>query len=58
MQRDMGRGRVVYLLDDEAGRPVQVGTLDDAPLDQVVTVQEQREFYAGWLARRNAPGDY
>jgi hypothetical protein len=57
MQAQMGRGRVVYLLSDEPGRPLQVGTLDDAPPDQVVRVEEQTEFYAGWLARRNSQGE-
>jgi hypothetical protein len=55
MQRDMGRGRVVYLLEKgQHGRPRQVGTLEAAPCDQIATVREQKEFYAGWLAQRSA----
>lgn len=42
MQRDMGRGRVVYLLDDSR-RPPSVPTLGLAPAEQVVTVQEQKD---------------
>ncbi|GAA2756150.1 hypothetical protein [Actinopolymorpha rutila] len=57
MQRDMARGRFVYLLGDEPGHPGQVPALDPAPCDQVVTVQEQKNFYSSWLARRTAAGD-
>jgi hypothetical protein len=57
MQRDMGEGFVVHLLeDDRPGRSPSVRTLDDAPCDQAVTVDEQKAFYAGWLARRKARG--
>jgi hypothetical protein len=53
MQQDMARGRVVYLLQmNRSGRPAEVRTLDPAPCDQVVTVQEQKAWYAGWLAER------
>jgi hypothetical protein len=58
MQRDMGRGRVVYLVDDnEAGRPRAVRTLEAAPCDEVVTVHEQKDFYAVWLAERSTRSD-
>lgn len=54
MQRDMGMGRYVYLLSDVAGqRPPQVRTLDPAPAESVVPVQEQRAWYSDWLARRS-----
>jgi hypothetical protein len=57
MQRDMGEGFVVHLLDyDRPGKPPVVHTLDDAPCDQIVTVDEQKAFYSGWLARRSARG--
>lgn len=54
MQRDMGGGREVYLLElDRPGRPLEAETLGDAPCDQVATVREQKDFYADWLARRS-----
>ena len=53
MQQDMARGRAVYLLEEnQSGRPTVVRTLDPAPCDHVVTVQEQRTWYAHWLAQR------
>jgi hypothetical protein len=56
MQRDMAGGLAVYLLDgvppDE--RPPQVATLDPAPADTVVTVDEQRAWYRAWLDSRSA----
>ena len=58
MQRDMGQGRFVYVLDDEQSGRHQVETLADAPCEDVGTVHEQREYYAGWLARlTNLPGN-
>jgi hypothetical protein len=50
MQRDMGEGLAVYLLQaDRSVRPPQVRTLDSAPVGDVVSVAEQREFYETWL---------
>jgi hypothetical protein len=58
MQQDMGRGYVVYLLEmNQSGRPTEVRTLDPAPFDQVVTVEEQKEWYAAWLAQRTGGRD-
>jgi hypothetical protein len=49
MQRDMGEGYAVYLLPAEkGGRPPEVGTLDPAPPDDVVSVAEQRAFFEDW----------
>jgi hypothetical protein len=55
LQRDMGTGAWVYLLTgaDAGQRPPQVRTLDPAPAVSVVSVQEQRAWYADWLARRS-----
>jgi hypothetical protein len=53
MQRDMGEGRLVYLLTEgQTGRPPQVRTLEPAPLDAVGTVDEQDQQHATWLAWR------
>jgi hypothetical protein len=58
MQQDMGRGRFVYLLEEnQTGRPFEVRTLDSAPSDQIATVPEQKEWYAGWLAQRTGDRD-
>jgi hypothetical protein len=52
MQRDMGDGRVVYLLElGSSSRPPAVGTLDAAPLDSVGTVTEQDDFQTRWRAQ-------
>jgi len=49
MQRDMGEGYSVYLLQAEKGaRQPEVATLDPAPPDQVVSVAEQRAFFEEW----------
>jgi hypothetical protein len=54
MQRDMGEGRVVYLLvAGQAGRPVQVDTLGPARIHDVGTVAEQDAYHAQWLATRS-----
>jgi hypothetical protein len=53
MQRDMGEGRVVYLLSEgHRRRPPQVSTLGPAPLADVGTVDEQDKQYARWLNSR------
>jgi len=53
MQRDMGEGRVVYLLSEgQSGRPPQVNTLGSAPMAEVGTVAEQEERHARWLNSR------
>jgi hypothetical protein len=58
MLRDMGDGRLVYLLNstpsDDAGIPQTVAVLDAAPADEVVSLTEQLDHVAeplGW-------GDY
>jgi hypothetical protein len=57
MQRDMGEGRVVYLLTEgETGRSPQVSTLGSASLAEVGSVREQDEQYARWLSSRPATG--
>ncbi|MFC0439544.1 hypothetical protein [Kutzneria buriramensis] len=57
MQRDMSGGGRVYVL--RPGRPVGrddvVKTFDDAPVDQVATVEEQRAFWDAWRATRKKP---
>ena len=50
MQRDMGEGRDVYLL--EPGQTDQVGTLGTAPIELIGSVAEQEEHYAHWLNSR------
>jgi hypothetical protein len=56
MQRDMGEGRLVYLLvAGQAGRPVQVDTLGPASLKDVGTVTEQDAYHTRWLATRSRP---
>ena len=53
MQRDMGEGRVVYLLTEgESGRPPQVSTLGPASLLDIGTVGEQDEQHRRWLSSR------
>jgi hypothetical protein len=57
MQRDMGEGRVVYLLAEAgSGRPPQVKTLGPAPLTDVGTVAEQDEQHRRWLRSRPGTG--
>jgi hypothetical protein len=50
MARDMGGGMGVYVM--RAGLPARledlVNTLDDAPSDQIATVDEQRAFADAW----------
>jgi hypothetical protein len=55
MQRDMGRGAFVYLLEGvpPKQRPPQVNTLDPAPIDTVASVAEQRAWHDEWLRRRS-----
>jgi hypothetical protein len=54
MARDMGGGMRIYVL--KPGGPARmddlVETLDDAPPDQIGTVDEQRAFADAWLAER------
>jgi hypothetical protein len=57
MQRDIGEGRVVYLLTErETERPPQVSTLGPASLAEVGSVREQDEQHARWLSSRPATG--
>ena len=49
MQRDIGEGYGVYLLQPEKGiRPPEVRTLDPAPPSEIVSVAEQRAFFESW----------
>jgi len=52
MARDMGGGMQVYILRrGQPGRPEDlVKTLEDAPPDQMATVDDQRAFFEAWLA--------
>lgn len=52
MARDMGGGMRIYLMHPglRARLDDLVETLDEAPLDQVATVEEQRAFFKSWLA--------
>jgi hypothetical protein len=52
MQRDMGEGRSVYLLEipRSAGRPPTAGTLDAVSCDRVGSVADQDEFQRRWRA--------
>jgi hypothetical protein len=53
MQRDLGEGRMAYLLTLGAHeRPPSGGTLD--PLGEVATNAEQGELYRQWLSERNS----
>ena len=53
MARDMGGGMQVHILRPGVpGRPDLVRTFDDAPPDQLATVDEQRAFNQAWLAER------
>jgi hypothetical protein len=51
MARDMGGGRKVYLL--RMGEPAQlenlVNTFDEAPIEKIASVAEQKKFYLDWL---------
>jgi hypothetical protein len=57
MQADMGQGLVVYLLtgaiSGQRKEIPQLGTLDPAPPDEVVSIAEQRAWYEQWRSRRN-----
>jgi hypothetical protein len=57
MQRDMGSGHSVYLLNLDPPvarlRPPEVRTLKAAPLDEVGSLAEQDEFQRQWLALRH-----
>ena len=54
MQRDMGEGRYVYLLEPgQKGRPEQVDTLGTAPIEFIGSVAEQETHYAHWLSTRS-----
>jgi hypothetical protein len=52
MARDMGGGMRVYVMRPglRARREDPVETLDDAPPDQIATVDEQRAFAEAWQA--------
>jgi hypothetical protein len=53
MTRDMGGGMKVYLLcPGQRTRPDLVETFDDAPSDQIATVEEQRAFADAWREER------
>lgn len=54
MQRDMGRGMSVYLLEgvEKGVRPPQVRTLDAALCEHVVSVEDQIAWYDSWLGAK------
>jgi hypothetical protein len=53
MARDMGGGMKVYVMRPGLpGRLDLVETLDDAPPDQMATVDEQQAFFEAWWAER------
>ncbi len=53
MTRDMGGGIMVYVLcPGQRTRPDLVETFDDAPSDQIATVEEQRAFADAWREER------
>ena len=54
MQRDMGGGAFVYLLDGVPPKqaPPQVNTLDPAPLDTIASVADQRAWHDEWRRHR------
>jgi hypothetical protein len=51
MQRDMGEGRVAYVLTlpRTAERPPRVGIFDPAPRETIATVAEQEAFARRWM---------
>ena len=51
MARDMGGGRKVYLMRmGEVARPEDlVGTFDEAPIEKIGSVDDQRKFYLSWI---------
>ena len=55
MARDMGGGMQVYVTRPgrRARREDLVKTLDDAPPDQIATVDQQQEFAEAWRAEPN-----
>ena len=55
MARDMGGGMQVYVMrtGKRARREDLVKTLDDAPPDQLATVDEQRAFAEAWRVEPN-----
>ncbi len=55
MALDMGGGMKIYVLHPglRASRADLVETLDDAPPEQLGTVEEQRSFAEAWLADPN-----
>ena len=57
MQRDMGSGHRVYLLNLDPPvarlRPPEARTLTPAPLDEVGSLAEQDEFQRQWLELRH-----
>ena len=52
MARDTGGGMLVFLMRSgrRGGQEALVGTLDDAPPEQIATVDQQREFAEAWGA--------
>ena len=56
MARDMGGGWKIYVLRPGVpGHPDLVRTLDDAPADQLATVDEQWAFREAWMASLRKP---
>jgi hypothetical protein len=54
MARDMGQGHQVYICRPgcAANREDLVGTLDDAEIEKLATVDEQRRYFEAWLGKR------
>jgi len=51
MARDMGGGRKVYLMrmGEVARHEDLVGTFDEAPIEKIGSVDDQRNFYLSWI---------
>ncbi|MCG3749681.1 hypothetical protein [Amycolatopsis sp. Poz14] len=57
MARDMGGGWRIYVMrqGQGAGFADLVDTFDEAPVDQLATVEEQEAYWEAWLNQRAAP---
>lgn len=56
MARDMGGGWRIYVMHPGKGAGLSdlVDTLDEAPADQLATVEEQEAYWEAWLGERDA----
>jgi hypothetical protein len=48
MSREMGGGFLIYVMRNGVPATERVATFDDAPLDRLATVEEQRAAYESW----------